>query len=412
MPRPAAAFIVIAALAATAQAQVQTPAGGGWVGRRVVTVYGSVFHDGREADAATGLDARGRPRQEFRVFKVERAEGDRLRVVVEGSEARGWIATAEAIPIEGAVAYYTRRVDAEPSEPNHHTNRAAVKVALGDLDGAIADDTEAIRLDPECAVAYHNRGYTWARKGNLDRAIADFTRAILIDPKYPRAYNKRGFVWLQKGNYARAAADFTQAISIDPKFARAYHNRGNAMARQKEYDEAITDYTEALRLDPADYLALVDRAAAEHAEGDDARALADLTEAIRLKPDCHAALDARAWLLATSPSDKLRDGRKAVADATRACTLTRGKEAYPLGTLAAAYAERGDFASAVKYQERAQALYKSRDDIAAGRARLDLYKSGKSYREPAPAKERSAARPASAGPTERATPAAPPAPGG
>jgi tetratricopeptide (TPR) repeat protein len=255
---------------------------------------------------------------------------------------------------------------------------------LGDLDRALVDDTEAIRLDPDNAMAYHNRGYTWAKKKDFDRAIADFTRAIAIDPQYARAYNKRGFVWLEKKMYARALADFSQAIRLDPKFARAYHNRGNAMLRQKEYDRAIADYTAAIRYDPADILALVDRASVYHAEGADARALADLTEALLRKPDCVEALVDRAWLLATSPEAKVRDGKQAVVDATRARDLTRGKEAYPLGALAAALAERGDFAGAVKQQERAQALYKTRDDIAKGRTRLDLYKAGAPYREPSP----------------------------
>ncbi len=270
---------------------------------------------------------------------------------------------------------------------------------LGDLDQALLDDSEAVRIDRDNALAYHNRGYTWVKKKDLDRAIADFTRAILIDPQYARAYNKRGFVWLQKKMYARALADFTRAVEIDPVFARAYHNRGNVMLRQKEFDKAIADYTQALRFDRDDVLALVDRASAEHGKGDDARALADLTEAIRLKPDCDEALVSRAWLFATSPSAKLRDGKQAVLDATRACKLTHGKEAYPLGALAAALAERGDFEGAVKYQERAQALYKSREEVAEGRVRLDLYKAKAPYHEP-PA---SVARPEGASPSPSTT---------
>jgi tetratricopeptide (TPR) repeat protein len=154
------------------------------------------------------------------------------------------------------------------------------------------------------------------------------------------------------------------------------------MLRQKDYDKAIADYTQAIRFDREDVLALVDRASAEHGKGDDARALADLTEAIRLKPDRSEALVARAWLLATSPSAKLRDGKQAVLDATKACKLTRDREAYPMGALAAALAERGDFEQAVKYQQRAQALYKSRDDVAEGRERLELYKARAPYHEP------------------------------
>lgn len=393
---PAWAPIALAALALLPRpSRAQAPAAG-WAGRRVVTSSDAEVHGA----AAPSVDAHakelarvGHGRREFRVYRVERAEGDRLRVVAEGTAARGWILTAEAIPIEGAVAFFTAKIAAEPSNADHLVNRAAVRATLGDLAGALADDTEAIRLDPECALAYHNRGYVRARRGDLDGAIADFTEALRIDPEYPRALNKRGVAWLQKGQYARAVADFTRAIGLDPKFARAYHNRGNSMARQKAYDRAIDDYTAALRLDPADVLALVDRASVEHAKGDDARALVDLDAALRREPDRVAALVDRAWLLATSPLDSIRDGRRAVADATRACTLTRHREPYALGTLAAALAESGDFAAAVKAQERAQALYRSRDDLARGRARLDLYRAKSPYREPPPASLASPDRP-------------------
>ncbi len=375
-------------LCPAADAQAPAPAADtGWVGRRVVVPFGAVLHADAPAVAdpkARELDPAGRDRQEFRVYRVERAEGDRLWVAAEGATTRGWIASVEAIPFERAVDHFTTRIDANPSYATNYVNRAAVWTLLGDLDRALLDDTEAVRLDPDNALAYHNRGYTWAKKKDLDRAMADFTRAVLIDPQYARAYNKRGYVWLEKAKNDRAVADFTRAVEIDPTFARAYHNRGNAMLREKDYDKAIADYTRAIRLDAEDVLAFVDRASAEHRKGDDARALADLTEAIRRRADASEALVARAWLLATSASAKLRDGKQAIVDATKACKLTHGSQAYPLGALAAALAERGDFDGAVKYQEHAQALYKNRDDVADGRARLALYRAKAPYREPPP----------------------------
>ncbi len=414
---PAWFLIAIATAASPLPARAQTPAGG-WVGRRVVTSYGTELQgggpEGVDDPHAKELALAGHGRQEFRVFKVESVQGDRLRVVSESGTTRGWIAAVEAIPIERAIDHYTAQIRAAPSDANNYANRAVIWTVLGDLDRALLDDTEAIRLDPDNAMAYHNRGYTWAKKKDLDRAIADFTRAILIDPKYARAYNKRGFAWLEKKMYARAAADFTQAIRIDPKFARAYHNRGTSMARREDYDGAIADYTLAIKLDPYDALAFVDRASAEHVKGDDARSLADLSEAIRRQPDCTEALVDRAWLLATSPEPKLRDGKQAVLDATRACTLTHGKEAYPLGALAAALAERGDFDGAVKQQARAQGLYKTRDDVARGRARLALFKARTPYREPiAPIASRPDGK-GVASPTIGAAPAQPdrPAPDG
>ena len=52
-----------------------------------------------------------------------------------------------------------------------------------------------------------------------------------------------------------------------------------------------------------------------------------------------------------------------------------------LGTLAAAYAEAGDFDKAVEWQEKANKLYTDADDRKKGEDRLNLYKEKKPYRE-------------------------------
>jgi hypothetical protein len=54
-------------------------------------------------------------------------------------------------------------------------------------------------------------------------------------------------------------------------------------------------------------------------------------------------LDELAWLLATYPDSKSRDGSDAVRLAERACVLTERRIPALLDTLAAAYAEAGDF---------------------------------------------------------------------
>ena len=63
-----------------------------------------------------------------------------------------------------------------------------------------------------------------------------------------------------------------------------------------------------------------------------------------------------AWGLATSPMDERRDGKRAVKLATKACELTEYKNANLVDTLAAAYAEGGDFNKAVEWEENALQL--------------------------------------------------------
>jgi Flp pilus assembly protein TadD len=79
--------------------------------------------------------------------------------------------------------------------------------------------------------------------------------------------------------------------------------------------------------------------------------------------------------------DEIRDGRTALALARRACRLSETPVASYLDTLAAAYAENGDFEHAVKSQEEALPLEWSEERIDAFRQRLSLYQQSKPYRD-------------------------------
>ena len=185
-----------------------------------------------------------------------------------------------------------------------------------------------------------------------DQALADATEAIRLAPSDAQllalAYNERGLCLANKGAPEKAIADYDEAIRLDPKYADAFFNRGGVWYHKKEYDKAIADYDEAIRLDPAN----------------------------------SGASNSRAWLLATCPDDKIRDGKKAVEAAKKACVLTDYKTALFLRTLAAACAEAGDFDEALKWQTKAleDVDYEKRYGDDAHRL-LKLYQDHKPYRE-------------------------------
>ena len=63
-----------------------------------------------------------------------------------------------------------------------------------------------------------------------------------------------------------------------------------------------------------------------------------------------------AWLRATAPDASLRDGQRAIELATQADRIATGKSAGALKSLAAAYAETGQFAKALETARRARVL--------------------------------------------------------
>jgi tetratricopeptide (TPR) repeat protein len=172
----------------------------------------------------------------------------------------------------------------------------------------------------------------------------------------------------------------TAAMTVAPDDAAPWHNRGLAYLERKEYKAAVIDFTGALRRNK-DAGTHVLRGHAFSELGEYERALLDLEEALRMAPKSAEAHNALAWLLATAGTPGFRDGKRALDLARKACALSGWANAAHLDTLAAAYAEAGDFAEAVRWQEKAVAdpSFKG-TDLKEAQARLALYKARKAYR--------------------------------
>jgi tetratricopeptide (TPR) repeat protein len=175
---------------------------------------------------------------------------------------------------------------------------------------------------------------------------------------------------------------YQAAVAAHPRNAIAHSNLGVAVRNKGDLDGAVAQFHEALRRDPTNVKTYAHLSVALRAKGDLDGAIASLQEALT-----HDALYAYAhnglgWLLAVGP-DRVRDGKKAVEHATRACEVTAWKNPSYLNTLAAAYAESGDFDQALEYQNKALAFpaYEGRFGAEA-RQRLELYAQKKPYRDP------------------------------
>src|SRR5262249_2236978 len=116
--------------------------------------------------------------------------------------------------------------------------------------------------------------------------------------------------------------------------------------------------------------------------GKHAEAVADYNAAIKLKPDDSGVLNNLAWVLATSPDDNVRDGKRSIELSTQAAKLDDYKQGHILSTLAAGYAETGDFETARKWSQKAVDIGSDNSETNAQlKKELGSYESSKPWRE-------------------------------
>jgi tetratricopeptide (TPR) repeat protein len=105
---------------------------------------------------------------------------------------------------------------------------------------------------------------------------------------------------------------------------------------------------------------------------------------LRQTPDFVRALDDLAWILATDHEQRWRNGPEAMRLAQRANELTAGNSPDVLTTLGAAYAEAGNFESAVEAAEKAIQLARKAGQpevISTNERLLRLYRASQPYHQ-------------------------------
>jgi tetratricopeptide (TPR) repeat protein len=161
------------------------------------------------------------------------------------------------------------------------------------------------------------------------------------------AIRARQFAEAERG--LRYALDLPLPYGQDeaPLRAQMHMYLGSALSAQGKIAEGTPHLERALALDPnltetygllgENYLGQGRAADAVHA----------FERALEKMPDVPPLFSRAAWVLATSSHAEVRDGARAVRYAERAVTLTGGRDANALATLAAAYAETGQFDRAI-----------------------------------------------------------------
>ena len=227
-------------------------------------------------------------------------------------------------------------------------------------------------------------GLTWRQSRMYADIETLFRTTIEQNPTCWMAHNNLALLLASTGRAEEAITHSQTALTLHPDDAPAHHNLGAALAMRGQIDDAIVHFRRAVEIAPDFALAhsSLDRALAIHERL--LKTLAERRELLQSRPDDVALLNATAWLLATNPNESIRNGSEAVELARWAVRLSGGRQPAILGTLAAAYAETGQFANAVQTAQQALVLASTENKVAladALRAQIKLYKAGSPYRE-------------------------------
>ena len=197
-------------------------------------------------------------------------------------------------------------------------------------------------------------------QGQVDDAIPHFKKSLEINPRYVYAHNNLGVADLDLGKIGDAIVQFRQALDVDPRRADVHNSLGDAYYQHGNDTEAATEYEKALAI----------------------------------SPDYTMAQNNLAWMLATSPEESLRNGGRAVQLARDAYEVAGDRNPLVIRTLAAAYAEAGQFPAAEQTAQHALQITDSlvHAQLAAQlRLEIDLYRARIPFRHkpanpmPAPA---------------------------
>jgi tetratricopeptide (TPR) repeat protein len=326
----------------------------------------------------------------------EKAVADLLKLIEQDQDNPGLLAAlADALidlkKYDEAMKYCEEVIKRAPGSTLGFSLRARIKVMQDDVKGAIQDLNEALGINANDLQALLMRSQLHASQGDDAKAKADVERALKIDPDLPQGIRLRSILAAQQKKWGDAISDMQLLLQSDPTNAEfrlqlaGYYVGDN---RPRRAIELLTSILDGLKDDGDDRQreikseALRARGDALLSVGQHAEAVKDYESALQVDPEDTGVLNNLAWVLATSTDDPVRNAERSIELGLKACELTKYERPHILSTLAAGYAEKGDWETALKWSGKAVELG-VKDDMIDGQLKKELesYKEKKPWRE-------------------------------
>jgi Flp pilus assembly protein TadD len=270
-------------------------------------------------------------------------------------------------------------------EPDRNCRLGVAFTQAGRFDeaeAAIKKALEAKPRNPEFQLAMAGLLYA---KGQQQQAEQIFLQVLAAHPDNASAHRLYADSQLAHGKFGDAemhyAAAMTNSPNPDVRLLRSY---ASALAHNGKFQDAVAQLNEVVKREPQNAQANFELAQDLSETGHTREAIGHYEQAIKSDPKLVAALNNLAWMLATDPDEKIRNGSRAVELAERACQINDWKEAFLIGTLAAGYAEAGQFTNAVEMAEKACTVARSNkleEVVRRNEELIELYRAGKPYHE-------------------------------
>ena len=294
---------------------------------------------------------------------------------------------------EASAAKWRKVLELSPDDEAAHRNLATVLIMTGHREESAAHFRKAAEIklraaleaDPTSARALNDLGVLLVETDRLEESLTQFEKAVELKPDFAAARTNLGGALAKVGRLDEALIELRKAVVSDARYAPAHYTLGLVLSRRGDAQGAIREWRSALELDPK-YAEAHYRLGDElYTQGRTAEALAHWRDGIQLQPNDAPTLRRAAWVLATSPDPTVRSGVEALAFAVRAVQLSGGQDdAQILDTLAAAYAEKGQFANAALTARRAQARAAQENQPALADEigiRVALYEADQPFRD-------------------------------